>query len=108
MATPTSATILPLPNGFIGKRYIPQIDSSICISKIEHIKDMTVVAVTFFTSCGKHELNSLIIDIKTKELVSAISDDSVFNKVAHIYRDIETEKLRDCKSCQKCEKGYEH
>ena len=97
-----------LPNGFIGKRYVWQIDSSICISKLEHIRDMTVVAVTVFTSCGKHELATLIVDVDTKELIAAISDGSVFNKMASIYRDDETEKLRDCKSCQDCEKGYVH
>ena len=102
------ATILPLPKGFIGKRYIPQIDSSVCISKIEHIKDMTVVAVTVFTSCGKHQLDSMIIDIDTKELIASISNGSVFEKVASIYRDMEIEKYKDCKECQSCEKGYAH
>ena len=49
-----------------------------------------------------------INNLDTKELIAAISDGSVFNKMASIYRDDETEKLRDCKSCQKCEKGHVH
>lgn len=75
---------------FIGKKFSPIIDCNINIAVIEKTETYTTLAVTLFTATdSKYEIGSMAILIRTKFFIDSILQDTLFDFIANMYKNIQ-------------------